>query len=263
MHRMQDSEGLDMKSPLKAKPLRNPGESLDRQFYDLIYDEVIQYVIIAFGFVLVAGVEWLRWLRDSPPNPWLYTFIALPVVILAAWKINRALAKARNLRLGRDGEKAVGQYLDGLREAGAKVLHDLPGNGFNIDHVVIHETGVYVIETKTLSKPDRGEAKLIYDGTTVLKGGLKPDRNPIQQVRAARQWLKELLKESTGKEFSVRAVVVYPGWFIQPTAEAKSSDVWVLNPKALPSFIKHSATQLQSEDVSLCAYHLSRYVRSS
>jgi len=252
-----------MKSPLKAKPLRNPGESLERQLFDLTFDEVIQYFIIAFVFVLVAAMEWLRWLRDWPPNPWLYTFIALPVVILAAWKINRALAKARNLRLGRDGEKAVGQYLDVLRESGAKVPHDLPGNGFNIDHVVIHETGVYVIETKTLSKPDRGEAKLIYDGTTVLKGGFKPDRNPIQQVRAARQWVKDLLLESTGKEFSVRAVVVYPGWFIQPTAEAKSSDVWVLNPKALPSFIKHSAKQLQSEDVSLCSYHLSRYVRGS
>lgn len=148
-------------------------------------------------------------------------------------------------------------------ESGAKVLHDIPGIGFNIDHVLIHKNGIFVIETKTLSKPDRGEAKLVYDGTAVSKRGLQPDRNPVQQARAAKQWLIQLLKESTGRDFPARAVVVYPGWYIEPTVEAKASDVWVLNPKALPSFIKHSAPQNTCEDVNLCAFHLKRYVRGA
>ena len=108
----------------------------------------------------------------------------------------------------------------------------------------------------------RGRPRLIFDGESILFSGREPDERPIAQVRAARQWLKDLLMASSGREVSVRAVVVYPGWFIEPTAEARSSDVWVLNPKALPAFIGNSRKQLSPEDVHLCAFHLAQYVRS-
>lgn len=251
-----------MKSPLKSRPLKNPGESIDIELKDLLYADVLPYFILATFLVVTAINEWLRWFNESPPSPKIYTVLALIALLIAAWKLERSRSRIKALRLGRDGEKAVGQYLELLREKGAKVFHDIPGVGFNLDHVVIHETGIYVVETKALSKPDRGEAKLIYDGKIVFKNGLVPDRNPIQQVRSAKHWLTELLKESTGKQFPMQAVVLYPGWFIQPTAEAKSSEVWVLNPKALPAFISKSSSQISAEDVNLCAYHLGRYIRT-
>lgn len=252
-----------MKSPLKAKALRNPGESLEQELLALLLDKAIPNYIVAAVFVVMAVTEWLRWLTGAPPQPWLYTIIALVSVAIAVWKIVPSAKKASRLRLGGEGEKAVGQFLERLREDNAQVLHDIPGDNFNLDHVVIHRTGIYVVETKTLSKPERGEAKLVFDGDSIRRNGLEPERNPITQVRAARGWLSDLLKESTGKSLPVRAVVLYPGWFIQPTAEAKASDVWVLNPKAFPSFIAHSATTLSTADVKLSAYHLGRYVRCS
>jgi hypothetical protein len=75
--------------------------------------------------------------------------------------------------------------------------------------------------------------------------------------------LKQIIKESTGKDIDVKKVVLFPGWFIEPTAESKESYVWVLNPKALPSFIANSREQLVSEDLNLVAYHLSRFVRTA
>ena len=50
-------------------------------------------------------------------------------------------------------------------------------------------------------------------------------------------------------------------WFDEPTSEAKSSEVWVLNPRALPAFIGHGKDQLSTEEVSMISVHLSRYVR--
>jgi hypothetical protein len=41
-----------------------------------------------------------------------------------------------NLRAGYDAELAVGQELDKLMREGAWVFHDVPGENFNIDHVV-------------------------------------------------------------------------------------------------------------------------------
>ena len=252
-----------MKSPIKAKPLRNPGESLDRQIQDILYDDILFYAMSAAFIVILAGLEWWRWYAQTPPSPFVLTVFAVIALAVASWKIRKAWKKVKNIKLGLDGERAVGQFLERLREKGARVMHDVPGEDFNLDHVVVHSSGIYVIETKTLSKPDRGEAKLIYDGERILKNGMEPDRNPITQVLAGSKWLSELLEDSTGRRFPVRPVVVFPGWYIQPTAEAKGSNVWVLNPKALPAFISNSRETLKPDEVSMCALHLDKYIRAS
>ncbi len=224
---------------------------------------------VAFPLVLIAIVvsfalfEWYRWALSLPTLPWVFTFVAIIVAAICAFWIRRTLKRIKNLKLGRDGERAVGQFLDDLRRKGAFVFHDVPGEGFNIDHVIIHASGIYAIETKTLSKPDRGDARLIFDGVTVRNGAFEPDRNPVIQARAAAKRLAQLLQESTGRSFPVRPVVLYPGWYIESTVEARSSDVWVLSARALPSFIECSEVQLPSPDLNLCNFHLSRYVRTS
>ncbi len=250
------------RSPLKDNPLRSPGESLDRKIQSVFDDNVMPYFLAAMVLVLLAFMEWMRLLRGSPPQPWLFSMLALAAVGATTWRIRRAIREVRNLKLGRDGEKAVGQFLERFRESGGKVFHDVPAQSFNLDHVLIHETGIYVIETKTLSKPVRGEARLLYDGQRVTRKGFTQDRDPVRQVRAARAWLLETLKESTGKRFSALAVLAYPGWFIEQVGGAERSDVQVLNPRMLPALIASRRSTLSREDVHLCAYHLSRYIRS-
>jgi hypothetical protein len=49
----------------------------------------------------------------------------------------RTVPHLRSLRLAAEDEKAVGQFLEGLRERGYRVFHDVVGDGFNVDHVRI------------------------------------------------------------------------------------------------------------------------------
>ena len=86
------------------------------------------------------------------------------------------------------------------------MLHDIVGDGFNIDHVLIGPTGVYTIETKTISKPAKGACEISYDGETICVNGLIPDRDPIVQAKAQANWLQNFLKDSTGK-FKVLPIV--------------------------------------------------------
>jgi hypothetical protein len=251
-----------MKSPLKDKPLRNPGESLDKEIENVFYDEIITYFSVSLFSILWAMLEWYRWYLKLPYKPWVYSIVALIMILIFTTKFIRGKKKIKALRQGRDGEKAVGQYLERLRENGTQVFHDVPGKGFNLDHVVISKSGIYVIETKTFSKPDKGEARIIYDGEAVFLHGKIENKQPIIQVKAAVSWLIDLLNESTGKKFNIKPVVVFPGWYIEPTAESKASDVWVLNPKALPSFIGNSKTQLEDQEVKMASFHLSRYIRT-
>ena len=250
-----------MRSPIKRRPLRNPGDSLEEEIQKATWEDGLVYYFFAAFLVVLAGLEWWRSFRHVQPTPILHSAIAILAVAFAVYKIRKASARVRQLKLGRDGEKAVGQFLERLRERGAQVIHDFPGEKFNIDHVVVHQSGVYAIETKTYSKPDRGEARILFDGQSVRIPGRELERDPVRQARAQANWLQELILETSGKRVPVRPVVVFPGWFVVPTAEAKSSDVWVLNPKALPAFIEHSDTQLAEADVHLVASHLSRYVR--
>jgi len=250
-----------MKSPLKDRPLRNPGESLDKKIQDFLLDEIFVYWILATLFVCIGIMEWYKSIFSMPPMPWTMTIIATFTVGLAIHKFRTGKEQVRRLRQGRDGEKAVGQYLERLRESGAKTFHDVPGKSFNLDHVVIAKSGIYVVETKTYSKPDKGDAVVVFDGEEILINGFVT-KEPVVQVKAAANWLKQLLKDSTGHTFQIKPVVVFPGWFIEPTAEAKKSDVWVLNPIALPSFVEKSKDQLSSENLNMVAFHLSRYIRT-
>ena len=252
-----------MKSPLKRKPLRNPGDSGDKEIHTVVWEQAFTYYIFAAFLAGLAAMEWIRWFKPMDPRPGIYTAVALVAGVFATYKIRHLFRRATNLKLGRDGEKAVGQFLERLRQYGAQVVHDFPGEKFNIDHVVIHQSGVYAIETKTYSKPDRGEPRILFDGQSVRIPGRELERDPVRQARAQAKWLQELILETSGKRVPVRPVVVFPGWFVVPTAEAKASDVWVLNPKALPAFIEHSDTQLAGADVHLVASHLTLYVRDA
>jgi hypothetical protein len=248
-------------SPLKAKPLRNPGQSLDEQLQRLFDEQLLSVYWIAAMFVIMAVLEWLAVWQRWPRLPVPWTITAVGAVLYFAWFFRRFRKRARDLRLGRDGERAVGQYLEGLREAAARVFHDVPAEAFNLDHVVISRRGIFIVETKTCSKP-HPRATVSVRGDQILLAGRVMTRNPVEQVRAQVAWLAHLLEQSTGKSLPIRGTVVFPGWFIEPSSDAKRLGVWVLEPKALPAFIENEPVRLTDADVALAAFHLSRYVRA-
>jgi hypothetical protein len=260
LDRFKRKRSLEKRSPLKASPLRNPGQSVDEEIQRIITDKIDEYLFwgaISVGFGMF---EWCRWYFRLPPQPFLFTILAVCAGGFCLMRIRFYRKRIRNLRQGRDGEKAVGQYLDSLREKGYRVFHDVVGEGFNVDHVLIGKAGVFSIETKTISKPVRGQAEVEYDGETVALNGLVPERNPVVQAKAQSSWLQDLIKGSTGKAVVVRPVVLYPGWFV--SKQPKGARVWVLNPKSLPAFLEHENGAMSPEDVGLVAFHLARYVRA-
>ncbi len=248
------------KSPLKEPLLRLPGQSIDEQMDRLFKEKVMNYALFALCFFLLAMFAWIQAFSQSRINPWLMSIVAAPVFAYCAVRFWQSAKEMKRLRLGRDGERAVAEQLDTVKKQGAIVFHDLLADGFNLDHVVLSTRGVFVVETKTRSKPMKGSPSVTFDGKTLLVNGLKPERDPVAQVQGNARWLAEMLRAGTGKEFPVRPVVLFPGWFVEPFP--KGSSVWVLNPKALPSFIQHEPIQMRESDLHLAAFHLARYIRA-
>ena len=67
--------------------------------------------------------------------------------------------------------------------------------------------------------------------------------------------------DSTGKNYHVMPVIVFPGWFAKPMPENLKKLIWILNPEALPSFISNEPKTIDESDIHLAAFHISRYIR--
>lgn len=249
------------KSPLKSKPLRNAGQSLDEEIEKSISERLGMYAfsIVMFSYLII--MEWYRWYMQSLPSPIIMTIVALPFIIYAIYKLIKEKKKIELLKQGRDGEKAVGQYLESFREQGMKVHHDIVGEGFNIDHILISTKGVYLIETKTYSKPLKGKTEIEFDGLDFYYNGVKYEDNIQIQVAAGSTWLRDIIEELTVKKVDVKPVVVFPGWFVKMTNK-HNSNIWALNPKNLKKFISSQKEIIPKEDVQLISNHIARYIRS-
>ena len=248
-------------SPLTDRPLNLPGQSVDDRLRDLVDEHFILPLFLYLTLLLITVWEWFAYTTHLPRKPWVFTILSLVALVGGTiyWKIKWPAAMA--LKLGRNGERAVGQFLDRYSEADATVFHDVPRPKGNIDHVVICSRGIYAIETKTRTKPKGSKAIVTVENDSLMVAGWVPDRDPMVQARACANELKKVLKDSTGKPFEVQPVVLFPGWFIEDKRQSRN-EVWVLEPKALPAWIKNRKPTIEKSDVSLASYHLSRHVRT-
>ncbi len=250
----------EKRSPLKNPPLRLPGQSIQEEI-DRIADRFLDFAVLAALALVVAAMEWMRALFKLPPHPVVITILAGIVWIFVLVKAVKTRRQLQWLKQGRDGEKVVGQSLERLRERGYRVLHDIVGDGFNIDHVLIGPTGIYTIETKTISKPAKGCCEIVYDGENITVNGFTPDRDPIVQAKAQANWMRGFLKEALTRELSVQPVVLYPGWFVK--VPSNGCKVWVLNHEMLSGYLKRERALFDTRDIQAIEGCLSVYIRKS
>lgn len=256
---MRDTK-MHKRSPLKQKPLRNPGESLQEEIQRVHDRQELPLAIMAAFAIGIAMDEWCRKFFATPPHPLWATLIAAVVVPYCAYRLVVLRKRLTSLYLGLDGEKTVGQFLEANRSEHSLVFHDIPCNGFNIDHVVIAPQGVFAIETKTFSKPLRGEAVVEYDGERILVNGFEPDRNPITQARAVRNWLREFLHDSTGMDYPVKGVVLLWSWYVKSPKDGRPIDIWVLNEKAFLKFVENESVVLTNQEIAWAGDRLTSFV---
>lgn len=251
------------RSPIKDNPLRNPGQSLDEAINRLIDNDLSGCAVVFVFCVALTAYEWWRFYMPISLHPAFITVACSLIGTYALFRANKVGKEIKRLRMARDGERVVGQYLDLLREKGYQVFHDVAGDNFNIDHIIVGSRGIFTIETKTYSKPLEGKPTIHFDGDSVTVNGYKTPK-PIVQASAQSQWLSEQIEQSTGHTHKVQPIVVFPGWFVtsQPGI-MRDNRVWAINPKGLPTFVDNSAQRLSSEESKLVAYHLSRYIRSN
>lgn len=257
----------DRRTPLNGQLLREPGHTLREQVEEARNDmqwgmfeaSAIPLAVVALALGQSYVVSTASLLVAAP----LYALIAIGMVVYTIHKMWKCGKRLDRLRAGLDGEVAVGQELNRLMLQGAIVFHDVPGEKFNIDHVVVCKAGVFAIETKGYTKRNgaggAAEATVEYDGN-VLRFPAWSRREPLEQSRRQAAWLSKWLSSAVGGPVRAQPVVALPGWFVKRTGRG---DVWVYSGKELAGLPKARGAQgLGEQDMQRVAHQLEQRCRA-
>lgn len=215
-----------------------PGQQLlqriEKEQQEINY--AVDLMIIALPLMfLIWATQRIDWSRvHFATNEGIYTACWFLLMLYGLWHYKRHYLIREQARDGLVAERVTGMQLNRLVAQGCTVMHDIPADGFNLDHVVIAPGGVYAIETKSFRKP-RHDAEPGKPATVRWAGEslVFPDfqtKAPIEQARRQAQWLANFLREAVATDVAVRPCVALPGWFIDKSDAAKKSDVFVFTP---------------------------------
>ncbi len=250
------------RSPIRLPLLKLPGQQVDESLQAFIEDHFLAPIMVLLMIGGMCLAEWNGYLRNVPRNPWLYTwwFFGAALVIVIHWR--RQWRKAMSVKLGRDGERAVAEYLNIRLNPDCRVFHGVPLEGGVADHVLICTHGVFVIETKARSLPVRGEPVIHVTDSGLRVNGFKPDRDPIAQVQCYVDALNRLLPDLAEFKIEAKGMVVFPSWRVSDTRKSLAR-VWVLEPKELAGRLNKEPNLLRPDDVVYLTRRLASYLRAA
>lgn len=228
------------RSPLTVGLLNLPGEGLRKRIatHEDKFHEVATMALATGPIVLAA---WLLARLNRKGFDWSAIqlgsgdlLFAAVLLIMAGWSLWRLIHHASRQRRARDGlnaELSVAQCLTPLIAEGAMVFHDFPADRYNIDHIVVANSVVFAIETKSRRKPaakGKASARVRYDGQQLFFPE-HTEIKPIEQAAYQADWLEQLLRNAGVDGVRVVPVLALPGWYVERTNRDVRANVLVSN----------------------------------
>jgi len=256
--RMKRKYVTEARRPFTGMPLRVAGQS-SRQRADELFEsasEDLLLVLIGPTIGLFYGISPLRESRAFGGA------LFFGVAIVTSWmgiRLRKKLKSSWNYRLGALGEQVVSHELDKLMRFGYRVFHDVPFDGWNIDHVVVGAKGVFAVETKTWRKPlkeSKMQAKIVFDGHGLIRPGKKSDQQAILQARDNARSLSSWISKSAAEDVSVVPVVALPGWALEI---ARYGDVAVFSATNMGEpMLNRGKSELSPDQIQRIAFQLAK-----
>lgn len=256
---------LRRKNPINIHLLRSPGHSLLEKMEDISSDLFAYLLITPF----ISLFLYVYYTSSSKSKLLLISFILtyFAVLFYIGYKLIKLSKEREKLRLGYDAELAVGQELNLLMQHCFYVFHDVNLKNtiseFNIDHVVIGNTGVFAVETKGRSKEINSTGdytyKVTFDGDKLIFPNHE-EIKPVQQAKRQSIALQKWLTSAVGEPIKVKPVIALPGWFISTT---KKTDLSVINGKNPDKFFNvFRENQLTEKQIKQIAHQLESLCRN-
>lgn len=261
LHRKRKEQRESSRAPFTDLQRRPAGEALRLKLQDLddkINEEILWLVgfpvLMAFSLFYLHPKEWV--------TPALFFFFSAGAAAFFGVRLFKLLRVRANHQLGYDGERFVGEELSRLIGLGFEIYHDVPFDGFNLDHVLVGPRGVFVVETKTRRKPvneaGKKEFKVQYDGKN-LQWPWGADSYGIEQAKNNAKTLSSWLSSATGKNVWATPILTLPGWLVE--LKAPSDGLFVLNPKQIYQVCASQPEKLAEPQIRQICHQLDQKCR--
>lgn len=254
------------RKPTTEKMLRPPGESLRKnleQTYEEFFGRILEFILPSALLPLFYDIWPFCNSFRMKAAFWIALVFWLGLLFYLGRKICAKMTLYRNLTLGYNGERYVGEMLNHLMLEGCHIFHDYPADPkWNIDHIIVGSTGVFSVETKARRKNTAGaDSKthaVIYDGTSLTFPTGK-DSEMIEQATRNASWLARDLSKAIGEPVAVKPILTLPGWWVERKAK---NDLAVLNPKEIRTHILNGKpASLSPEKIKRIIYQLDQKCR--
>jgi hypothetical protein len=244
----------DLQRRPAGETLRLKLQSLDEKINDEILWLIMFPVSMALGLFFLHPKDWI--------TPFLFFLFSAGSSVFFGLRLFKLLRTRANYRLGYDGERFVGEELSRLIGLGFEIYHDVPFDGFNIDHVLVGPRGVFIVETKTRRKPvnesGKKEFKVQFDGKN-LQWPWGADSHGIEQAKNNAKTLSGWLSSATGKTVWVTPILTLPGWMIE--LKTITDDLFVLNPKQIYQVCASQSETLPEAQIRQMCHQLDQKCR--
>ncbi len=239
-----------MKNPaLNINTRREAGERIQQRLSERLNMAVLGLFLLAMGLGLSSSLQVSEWLGPQAVSlAGLGLLMTGTVIALSAQHATGRMAQ------GRHGEKLIAHALDHLVRDGATTFHGVmpkPAKIGDIDHILIHRSGIYVIETKMWNGRGKHAPRIVVRNDEVVSKFARP----CHQARRGAKWLAEAYEKHSGQFHFVQPIVAMPGCEIVQPVPAKTP---VLNGAALVKHIRSRPDRLKHQQM----IDFARFVRS-
>ena len=249
----------------KTPPLRQAGQSANEQYQkinmrisDILLPTLMALVCIWILIILqIIGIN-LDYIQ--------YLAIAVIITLISYLKVRGIYKDLYCWKRGRDGEIIVGQELEKLRKDNYFAFHDIiiKNKDCNIDHIVVANSGIFVIETKAKAKT-KGHYKVIgldIKNDKVKFSTGKYDTKSLPQLKANMDWFNKQLYLITKEKYKTYGLLTYVEWYVNPDLP-KIDDICIINHNNIVKFIRNSPQKFDSNQVEWLKEKIEEYLRDS
>jgi hypothetical protein len=237
-----------------GETLRIKLQVLEEKLTDDVLGLILFPMLMAFVLFAMHPKDWI--------TPVFVVVISAASSAYFGRRIYKTARSRANYRLGFEGERFVGEELCRLIAHKFEVYHDVPFDGFNIDHVLVGPRGVFVVETKTRRKPVNGSGDkkfhVKYDGK-FLQWPWGTNNYGINQAKNGAKTLSRWLISATGENVWTTPILALPGWMVD--RNAPPNGIYILNPKEIYGVCSTQPEKIDVQQIRRICHQLDQKCR--
>ena len=238
-------------------------DSSTRERQAALTGRIAEYAIIALVVLVIAGLEIARWLFKAPPQPVLFSFMAVCLTAYSALRVIFIWRQVSVLRREQQARQCLHAAIEDICARGWLLFDGVADpRGHLLGSVLAGPGGIFTLIPRFIARGnDLSETVTRLDANTVTIGSHNVLADPIGQARRAARALYELLAVEGLDTIGVQPVVVFPGWVISEPPEGIDEDVWVLSDADIVPRFTQAPTIMEAKDLIAVSMVLEQLAR--